>query len=60
MDIDAISTFISTLGFPIAVCVYMIFVNQKQTESHKEEIKTLTEAVTDLKLAITHLVDKIG
>lgn len=59
MDANAITTVISNLGFPIAVCIYMIYVNQKQTQAHKEEVSKMTEAINELKLAITSLIDKI-
>lgn len=59
MDVNAITTMIGTLGFPIVACCYMAYVNQKQTESHKEEMSKVTEAVNELKVAITTLVDKL-
>lgn len=59
MDMNAISTMIGSLGFPIAACIYMAYANAKQTEAHKEEMSKITEAVNDLKVAITTLVDKL-
>ena len=59
MDVSAISTVIGNLGFPIAACLYMVYVNAKQTEAHKEESAKMTEAVNELKLAINTLVDKL-
>ena len=60
MDVGAISNLTGSLGFPIAACIYMAYVNSKQTEAHKEEMSKMTEAVNDLKVAITSLVDKIN
>ena len=60
MDAGTISSLIGSLGFPIAACIYMAYVNAKQTEAHKEEMSKMTEAVNDLKVAITSLVDKIS
>lgn len=60
MDISVISNIIGSLGFPIAACIYMAYVNAKQTEAHKEEMSKMTEAVNELKIAITSLVDKIN
>ena len=60
MDINTISTIIGSLGFPIAACIYMAYVNAKQTEAHKEEMSKITEAVNELKIAITSLVDKLN
>lgn len=59
MDANTITTMVGTLGFPIVACCYMAYVNQKQTESHKEEMAKMTEAVNELKVAITTLVDKL-
>ena len=60
MDAGTISNIIGSLGFPIAACIYMAFVNAKQTEAHKEEMIKMTEAVNELKVAITSLVDKLN
>ena len=60
MDINAISSMIGSLGFPIAACTYMAYLNAKQTEAHKEEMSKITEAVNELKVAITSLVDKLN
>lgn len=60
MDINTISTIIGSLGFPIVACIYMVYVNAKQTEAHKEEMSKITEAVNELKVAITSLVDKLN
>lgn len=59
MDLNAISTLIGSLGFPIAACIYMAYANAKQTEAHKEEMSKMTEAVNELKVAITTLVDRL-
>lgn len=60
MDINTVSTIIGSLGFPIVACIYMAHVNAKQTEAHKEEMSKITEAVNELKVAITSLVDKLN
>ena len=60
MDFGTISSIIGSLGFPIVPCIYMAYVNAKQTEAHKEEMTKMTEAVNELKVAITSLVDKLN
>lgn len=60
MDMNAIATLISTVGFPIAACCYMAISSQKQAERHKEEMDKVTEAVTDLKIAIISLTEKLS
>lgn len=59
MDANSITTLVGSLGFPIVACCYMAYVNSKQTESHREEMSKMTEAVNELKVAITQLVDKL-
>lgn len=60
MDVGTITSMIGSLGFPIVACIYMAYVNSKQTEAHKEEMAKITEAVNELKVAITSLVEKIS
>ena len=60
MDVSTINNIIGSLGFPIAACIYMAYANAKQTEAHKEEMAKITEAVNELKVAITSLVDKLN
>ena len=56
---DVITQLISTLGFPIAMCVYLIWYNNKLNESHHEEMDTLKDALNNNTLAIQHLSDII-
>lgn len=62
---------ISTLGFPIAMCVgacifikYQFDANNKNVEDmrkeHKEEVKSMTEALNNNTLALQRLIDKLG
>ena len=60
MYINAISSIIGSLGCPVAACIYVAYVGAKQTEAHKEEMSKMTEAVNELKVAITSLVDKLN
>jgi len=59
MDVNAIFNAIGSIGFPIVVAVYMIWVNQKQQETHKSEVKDLTDAINDMKLVFQQLLDKL-
>lgn len=60
MAVQDIITAISTLGFPICMCAALFWYMIKQNELHSEESKAMQEAITELKLAITQLVDKLG
>ena len=60
MDITAISQAIGTLGFPIAMCLAMFWYMTKQTETHKEEVAKMTEALNNNTLALNKLEIKMG
>ena len=51
---------ISTLGFPIVMCLILFLYMTKQEERHTEESKSMREAINDLKIAIVKLCDKLG
>lgn len=59
MDVDTITTLISSLGFPIVVCValgWYIVYRDKQTNA---EIESLKETIENNTLVIQKLTDKI-
>ena len=53
-------TAISTVGFPIVMCILIFYYMEKESESHKAEVDGLKEVLNDLKISITQLTDKIG
>lgn len=55
-----IVTSISTVGFPIVMCMLIFFYMEKEAEAHKAEVDGLKEVLNDLKISITQLTDKIG
>ena len=54
---EMIVQLIGSLGFPIAMCVYLVWYNNKLNELHKEEMDTLKDALVNNTLAIQHLTD---
>ena len=50
--VDAIISIISSVGFPIAACVYLVCTTNKQIEQ-------LTKAVNDMSTAVTTLTTKL-
>lgn len=60
MDLSSITTIISSLGFPIAVCVYLFYSQQKQAEAHKEEIDKLRTTVENNTKVMIKLCTKMG
>ena len=59
MDFNAITQIISSVGFPIAMCVYVMYTMQKQTESHKTEIDELRKTIENNTVAIVKLVERL-
>lgn len=60
MDLGAIQTIISNLGFPIACVVAMFWMMNKEREDHKEEMQKVTEALENNTLALTELRDMMS
>lgn len=59
MDMNAITTLISSVGFPIAACIALFWYLTKQTDLHREEVDSLKSAIADLRVAIIQLTEKI-
>ena len=59
MDANTIVQMISNVGFPIACCICLFYMNVKQTQQHKEEVNKITEALNNNTLAIQKLSDKL-
>ncbi len=60
---DIISVFvplIQNVGFPIACVFGMFYFWNKERMDHKEELKAVTEAVTNNTLALQRLSDKLS
>lgn len=67
MDLNAIMSAISTVGFPIAACGVMFWYMNKERESHQQETKELTSAISALQATIQQntsllerVMDKLG
>lgn len=54
-----ITTIVSTVGFPIAMCILLFWYMQKESENHKTETNSLKDAINELRIAITTLVNKL-
>lgn len=57
MDYQLLLQFITTVGFPIAMCLLLFWYIREQSDSHKEEIGKLSEAVNNNTLIIQRLTD---
>lgn len=67
MDWNGVLQAIGSVGFPIVACAVMFNYLEKERESHKEEIQSVTHAlnentkvITELKTIIERLTDRGG
>ena len=60
MDIQGITNLITTIGFPIAVCLICFWYINKIQESHKQEMDKMSEAIQNNTLVMQKLLDKLG
>ena len=60
MDYQAISTAISSLGFPIAMCIAMFWYVSKQDTQHKEAIEKWQEAFNNNTRILEKLYERLG
>ena len=58
MDINAMQTIISTVGFPIFVAVWMLYKSSKDSEKMSETIDDLKNAITEMTAILTKSEDK--
>lgn len=59
MDVNAVTTAISTLGFPIVMCGAMFWYMLKEKDAHKEEMNSVTEALNNNTLILQKLCDRL-
>lgn len=57
MDVTAITQIISTVGFPIAMCLLLAWYVREQQKVHQEEVKELSNAVSNNTIVLQRLVD---
>ena len=60
MNIDTLTTLISSLGFPIVACIYMAVTQQKSEERHSKEVDELRKAVNNNTNVMVKLCTKLG
>ena len=55
-----IVTLIKDVGFPIGMCIILFIYIEQESKNHKEEVKGLQDILTELRISIVKLTDKIG
>lgn len=57
--INDLATLISTLGFPIGMCLIMCYYINKINDTHKEETDKFSEALNNNTVMLQKLCDKL-
>ena len=60
MDVGTIAQIVSTVGFPIAMCLALIWCIKEMGDKHKQETEKFTEALNNNTLVLQKLCDTIG
>ena len=60
MDANTITTLITSVGFPIVVCLICFWYINKMQETHKSETHELSEALNNNTLAINKLNERLN
>ncbi len=55
MDLSAITTLISTIGFPIAACIAIFYMMNKEREDHKNEVDALKGVISEINQTLAAL-----
>lgn len=59
MDIQTITSFIGSVGFPIVMCIMIYKQMIDEGEKHREEMLSLRDAIHSLEMMISKLCEKI-
>lgn len=59
MDVQAITSIITNVGFPIAVCLICFWYINKMQEQHKAETDKLSEALNNNTLVMQKLINSM-
>lgn len=60
MDVSAIIQAISTVGFPIIMCLLFMYYIKYINDQHKDEIDKLSQSLNNNTLVMQKLLDKLG
>lgn len=55
MEYTELVSMISSVGFPIVMCLLLWYQMRQSEELHKEEINSLKDVIADVKTALTEL-----
>lgn len=59
MDLTVLTNLISTIGFPTAISVVLMWYIMKQNDNHSNEVKALTNALNNNTVILQRVCDKL-
>lgn len=59
MELTTILQLISTVGFPIAMCIYLLFYIKSFDEKYCQQLTNMSKAIENNTLVITKLATKL-
>jgi len=59
MDLTTVMNLISTIGFPIAISLVLMWYIMKLNENHSNEVKALTNALNNNTVILQRVCDKL-
>ena len=60
MDVNALTQIITTVGFPIAMCIALLWYIKNITEERRKETQQFTEALNKNTVVLQKLCDKMN
>ena len=60
MDVSAVVQAISTVGFPIVMCLLFMYYIKYINDQHKDEIDKLSQSLNNNTLVMQKLLDQLG
>ena len=60
MEVEAITTLISNMGFPIACVIALFWYLNKEREEHKAETQKLADAINNNTIVMEKILSKVG
>ena len=60
MDVGTVTQIVSTVGFPIAMCVTLLWYIKDITDKHKQETEEFTKALNNNTIVLQKLCDTLG
>ena len=60
MEMTTVTQLIGTVGFPIAMCLILLWLMIKLTDNHKKEMDKMIEALNNNTIALNRIETRLG